>query len=286
MALDKKVFLTRLSSAIVFAILMLSGLLWNYWAFIGLFFLIQLVCLREFASMVEKISNTTFSGMEKFNFFLIGCVTFVLVSCLPLNACFPFPFLNFPGWLFYIIGIWLGLVMVFFVFRKNKFGLHLLSGIGYISLSFGLLVQLRYQSAALPLMLILMIWMNDSLAYITGSFFGKRKLAPSISPKKTIEGTLGGILFTMLLAVLGYFFLEKFHWIDWIMMASIASIMGTVGDLAESQLKRLANVKDSGNLMPGHGGALDRFDSLLIAAPCAFLYALLRMNCVEINFFP
>jgi phosphatidate cytidylyltransferase len=133
----------------------------------------------------------------------------------------------------------------------------------------------------LPMMIICSIWINDTIAYIVGSLIGKRPLS-KISPKKTWEGTIGGIilatfitgfLFTYINSDItrpGYSF--QFAVMPLYIIAAIASIAGTFGDLFESKLKRMAGVKDSGNLMPGHGGFLDRFDSMLLAIPAVWIY--------------
>ena len=131
-------------------------------------------------------------------------------------------------------------------------------------------------SYLLPLALILMIWMNDTMAYLVGSFIGKTPFS-EISPKKTWEGTAGGALLTIAGAAIFGYYTGAYRMIDWIMLALCASVAGTAGDLLESKLKRMADVKDSGTMMPGHGGALDRFDSLLVATPFAFVYAYLFM---------
>jgi phosphatidate cytidylyltransferase len=275
-ALNIQTFLTRLGSAVIFSAIMLCGLLWNDIAFAVLFFIIHFLCLREYALLVEQITGATFSKNEKANFILTGIGVFLLIAVLPLGK-------HYPAWLYqqyfyYFLGVTLGALLLFFVFKRSSKSYYLLSGIGYVSVAFGLLIQLRYQHFILPVALILMIWMNDTLAYLCGSFFGKRPFFPSISPKKTIEGTLGGIIFTMALGWVWFHFYQTFSLAEWISLAAIASIVGTVGDLAESKLKRMAGVKDSGSMMPGHGGALDRFDSLLLAAPVAFLYALFCLN--------
>jgi phosphatidate cytidylyltransferase len=109
------------------------------------------------------------------------------------------------------------------------------------------------------------------MAYITGSFIGKTPLSP-ISPKKTIEGTLGGIILSVLIITIAGSIIGYYPWYHWLMISLISSVAGTLGDLLESKLKRLAGVKDSGNILPGHGGFLDRFDSLLIAIPFIFVY--------------
>jgi phosphatidate cytidylyltransferase len=129
-------------------------------------------------------------------------------------------------------------------------------------------------------MVIAALWINDTMAYLVGSFIGRRPLT-KISPKKTWEGTLGGIILSILaMGTIGYFVSSEFDWeaiLQWMTVAAIASIMGTFGDLLESKLKRMANVKDSGQIMPGHGGFLDRFDSLLLAAPFVWIYVALIM---------
>ena len=118
------------------------------------------------------------------------------------------------------------------------------------------------------------MWINDTMAYIVGSLIGKTPLT-SISPKKTWEGTLGGIILcvTVVTIISSYLpTLRDFNFVHWLMISLIASVAGTFGDIFESKLKRLAGVKDSGSIMPGHGGFLDRFDSLLVATPFVWLY--------------
>lgn len=119
--------------------------------------------------------------------------------------------------------------------------------------------------------LFVLIWTNDSFAYVVGKSFGRHKLFPSISPKKTIEGFFGGLVF----ACLASYFIHKFtgdlNFNIWLSLAIVMSTLGTLGDLIESKLKREAGVKDSGTLMPGHGGLYDRLDSILFASPFIYL---------------
>ena len=125
----------------------------------------------------------------------------------------------------------------------------------------------------LTLSVLLLIWATDILAYYTGKAIGKHKLAPSISPKKTWEGSIGGAVGALLAAVALKMTLIGF--LDWphvIALALICGVVSQVGDLAESRFKRAAGVKDSGTILPGHGGVLDRFDAALLAAPLAYLY--------------
>lgn len=280
MALNIKTFFTRLGSAAIFSAIMLLAFLSNEWAFIALFFVVNILCLREYAGIIEKILQVQFSRNEKMNFYLLGVSAFLVICSLNLLPCAnqASAFLN--QFLYYFIGLFVGALLTFSLFKRSKYAWYLITGIGYISLALGLFVQLRFQSLLLPLILLLSIWMNDTLAYLTGSFIGKTKLIPSISPNKTVEGTLGGVFFTMAFVAIWGYFTTWFPLWQWIAIGLIASVAGSLGDLAESKLKRMAGVKDSGSLMPGHGGALDRFDSLLLAAPVAFLFAVIFIKCL------
>jgi phosphatidate cytidylyltransferase len=129
----------------------------------------------------------------------------------------------------------------------------------------------------IPCTIIFSIWINDTMAYIVGSFIGKHPLS-KISPKKTWEGTIGGAILCIIVITLIGKWTGFYRTTDWIAISSICAIFGTIGDLIESKLKRLAGVKDSGTLMPGHGGFLDRFDSLLISVPFVWVYVELFMK--------
>ena len=129
-------------------------------------------------------------------------------------------------------------------------------------------------SPVLPIFVVLSIWINDTMAYLVGSFIGKTPFS-KISPKKTWEGTGGGAI--LCVVVMGFIahFATAFHYMPlphWLAIAAICAVFGTLGDLLESKIKRTANIKDSGSFMPGHGGFLDRFDSLLVATPFVWLY--------------
>ena len=141
-----------------------------------------------------------------------------------------------------------------------------------------LLLIANFQNKFTPLLLLggfILIWVNDSAAYLVGKNFGKQKLFPSISPKKTVEGFLGGLFFACISSYFIATYTETLSFTSWLIMAIIVSVFGTLGDLIESKFKRQADVKDSGVLMPGHGGLLDRLDSIIFAAP--FMYLLLRI---------
>jgi phosphatidate cytidylyltransferase len=123
--------------------------------------------------------------------------------------------------------------------------------------------------------IFILIWTNDSFAYIVGKSIGKTKLFERISPKKTIEGSIGGIVFSVIAGYLiskYYIQIAERNIFIWIIIALIVGFFGTIGDLIESKFKRLAGVKDSGKIMPGHGGVLDRLDSVIFVAPIVFLF--------------
>ncbi len=130
---------------------------------------------------------------------------------------------------------------------------------------------------AIPIVIIFSIWINDTMAYLVGSFIGKTPFS-KISPKKTWEGTIGGAI--LCIVIIGFLFpilADRFFYTfsdkgTYFIIAALCAVFGTIGDLLESKLKRMANCKDSGSIMPGHGGFLDRFDSLLIATPFVWLY--------------
>ena len=149
----------------------------------------------------------------------------------------------------------------------------------YVSLPFGFALGLpRFFDGTFTwevFMLFVLIWSSDSFAYFTGRLFGKHKMAPKISPKKTWEGFAGGVFFTL---ILGYFIEQKFPELrgNWMVIGFLVSVFAPIGDLVESQLKRTFGVKDSGNIIPGHGGVLDRLDSFIIAAPVVYLYFILE----------
>ena len=153
-----------------------------------------------------------------------------------------------------------------------------LFGLVYITMPVLMLIEMRLIDSEmyfhfgffLPCTVIFSIWINDTMAYLVGSLIGKTPFS-EISPKKTWEGTIGGaILCVVIIGLEGYLVLNNF--IQSAIIAAICAIFGTAGDLLESKLKRLANVKDSGSIMPGHGGFLDRFDSLLLATIFVWLY--------------
>jgi len=156
----------------------------------------------------------------------------------------------------------------------QKISTHI-QGMVYISLSLALLVMIRQSpyGATWIFWIIGIIFAGDIGAYYVGRAFGKHKLCPSVSPGKTIEGAVGGLAANMLLgSAVKFFFFPNLPWRESLLMFVCMGIAGQIGDLVESEFKRAAGVKDSGTILPGHGGILDRIDALLFAAPVAFLF--------------
>jgi phosphatidate cytidylyltransferase len=201
-------------------------------------------------------------------------------------------FINGRCFVFLFIVVHFGCWYEFIKLMKKIYGkadARILWGLAYFTIPIYLLLKLGISSYRndlsitnysyvysylFPCAIIFSIWINDTMAYIVGSLIGKTPFS-KISPKKTWEGTAGGgLLCIIVIALLGYYIpVAKVIAVkDWIAIATICATFGTLGDLLESKLKRMANVKDSGSIMPGHGGFLDRFDSLLIATPVVWLY--------------
>lgn len=236
MAIDKKTLQTRSLTAAVFALLMLAGLFINGWSFLLLFTIIHFGCWVEFVRIIRKIYGNKFLPYTIIGMFYI---TVPILAMLDLGISMNF----YPD--------------------------HELAGHPHFLLP----AAVNY-SPLLPIAVILSIWVNDTMAYIVGSMIGKTPFS-KISPKKTWEGTAGGVILCIIvMGLIGYFvpIAKTIPLIHWFAIAAIAGITGTMGDLFESKLKRMAGLKDSGNFMPGHGGFLDRFDSLLIATPLVWLY--------------
>lgn len=311
MAFNWQTFRTRSLTAAVFVIVMLGGLLWNYWSFFILFSVIHFGCWWEYLKLTEKIHHSVFNRLLKIGMMLIG---YSLLLWLPLfrhTHGFSDGISEYLFWLVPVLGIALTFVGYFREKAINPEAIGFAAlGVFYISLSLALMISLFGAGAPIgctngggisgepntvynhfifpfviiPLTIITALWINDTMAYIVGSIIGKTPLT-KISPKKTWEGTIGGILLSIVVTGLIFSHLNPqiiirwFHYSFsnevWYIVAAIAAIAGTFGDILESKLKRMAGVKDSGSIMPGHGGFLDRFDSLLLATPFVWLYIVL-----------
>lgn len=282
MALNPSIFKTRSLTAAVFVVVMLAGLLWNPWSYLVLFSFIHFGCWLEYEKIMVLINKeyADISPLHKYSVIIAGW-------CLMLYSADGS--LHIGGVYLHTIGRWgciaflalfvVGEILQYKTLNIRNIGRSAL-GLIYISVSFALLTHLRtifYTSPFPPfvdrypvLMIIGSIWINDTMAYIVGSLIGRTPFS-AISPKKTWEGTIGGVILAIA-AMGGIALLLQLPPVPWMIVALIASITGTAGDLLESKLKRMAGIKDSGSIMPGHGGFLDRFDSLLIATPFAWCY--------------
>lgn len=142
----------------------------------------------------------------------------------------------------------------------------------FVGLPFGATVWFFVHGAWMFVGFMLMLWTNDTGAYLVGRAIGRAKLMPSVSPNKTIEGFIGGVLLTMLVAYVLSRYQPELELMEWLVAGALVGITATLGDLLESALKRARGVKDSGTILPGHGGVLDRFDGFLLAAPVLLVY--------------
>jgi phosphatidate cytidylyltransferase len=292
MALNLSILKTRALTAVVFVVVMLAGLLWNPWSFFLLFTVIHFGCWIEYEKIMVLIDKeyAEISLLHRYSVMIAGWCLLLYVINGPFNiAGIPLRTIGWWGCLGFLCLLVIGEIVQYRTLNVKNIGRSAL-GLIYISLSLALLTNLRtifYGSRIPPmadripvLMIIGSIWINDTMAYIVGSLIGKRPLSV-ISPKKTWEGTIGGIILAIaVMGAIAYFIDNPPGWslfapIHWMAVAAIAAIAGTFGDLLESKLKRMAGIKDSGQIMPGHGGFLDRFDSLLVATPFAWCYLIM-----------
>lgn len=244
------------------------------YAAIALFAIILVIGLFELFKLLRSI-DAAFLPHRTLTVWLSLCV-FGILAIMPgflrLNILFPSDYFLALGVLFTFILILFGAEL----FRNKPKPLENIAfgifGVAYLAIPFGLIISSSFDSegnyqAWHILYFFFFMWASDTGAYFAGRFFGKRKLFERLSPKKTIEGFIGGMLASGLLGWLAFSQLGKFGLIEWIAIGVLLSITGTAGDLFESMLKRQAGIKDSGNILPGHGGILDRFDSALLSAP-------------------
>ena len=270
-----KNLLLRSLTGIVFVAVLIGGFLYGALTFAILFALIAILATCEFAQVVNKqdrISINTF----------ISCVTTAYLFFAFFGYCSNLtPSAVFIPYLVLIIYL---LTSELYLKKKaplNNWAFTML-GQMYVALPFALLNVLAFSNNALnpesiiyngfiPLSVFIFLWMSDTGAYCFGSMFGKHRLFPSISPKKSWEGFFGGLLVAVGSSQLMALNTTLNRW-EWLGLSLIVVLFGTWGDLVESLLKRQLNIKDSGNMLPGHGGILDRFDSSLLAIPAAVVY--------------
>jgi phosphatidate cytidylyltransferase len=230
------------------------------------------LCLLEFFELVLPDKN----WIEKYLGVIAGSI---------INIMFVFIIRGdlSQGWFYHLIPVFM-LLFIVKLFENTGRELDTLAyqflGIIYICLPISMLADFGYFNAisysfTLPLGFLILQWSSDTFAYLVGRQFGKYKLFERISPKKTMEGFVGALILTM---AMGFFlsqFWDDISTKDWIVVAAIVVVFGTLGDLVESLLKRNLSIKDSGSILPGHGGVLDRFDGVFISAPAVYFYLLL-----------
>ena len=257
----------RILTAIVGIPLVLGAIWWGGWAFLGLIGIAALAAQSEFLSLVRTRGAHIGSWLP----LLAGATVFArFVVDDPLSWV--------VGGIAFL-AIWgLRQSVEDAVPRLSTELASIIYPVGLLSF----MVDIRWQAAAsmpegedflLVLMLFVLIWATDTGAYYTGRSLGKHKFAPETSPNKTWEGTLGGLTLAIVVGVVFKFaWLPALSWMDVLVLAAIGGFWGQLGDLLESSLKRSAGVKDSGSFLPGHGGMLDRFDSLIMSAPLYWLW--------------
>lgn len=264
-----KKLLIRTLSGIVFVSVLLFSILMSKESFIALFYVIMLICLYEFKKMIQLKSIFPY---------LVGSLVYIFGYLLHYTSSETMMTKIIGSFLFLTVAV---LFISILILNKKNIISHLgkiFLSIIYIAIPFTLIAKIPFMNSQFSYMnttilgIFILVWVNDSFAFLVGKNIGKHKLLERISPNKTIEGFFGGMLFTFLA---GYILAEQFNALSlaqWIVIAGIVSVFGVIGDLIESMFKRQAGIKDSSNFIPGHGGFLDRFDSVLFAAPFIFIY--------------
>jgi phosphatidate cytidylyltransferase len=262
--------LTRLLSGVVYVTLLLFATSYSANSFFLLFGVFMLIAIYEFCQLVH---------LNKIIPILVGGTAFYFGTQFRTNKT--------NDILILIATLFVSIKCLLLLFNTKKEKIDTISKyiytLGYVILPFILLAKIPFSSnlyrPKIVISIFILIWTNDTFAYIVGKSIGKHKLLEKISPKKTIEGFIGGMLFAVLAGFLisKYYFQPKPHYyktsvLIWTVSGAIISVFSTLGDLIESKFKRIAQVKDSGKIMPGHGGILDRLDSVIFVAPFVFLF--------------
>ncbi|MFH6604765.1 phosphatidate cytidylyltransferase [Maribacter algicola] len=254
--------LRRSLTGAVYIVLLLSAVFLNSDAFDFLFMTFGLACLYEYKRLVALRGYHIFIA-----YLALWWIFIYLTSDKGLINLLMF------------ITITIDIALLFYLFQRKERQFNTIQkfiiGLLYIGGGCIFLTMIPYKDDDFAKLLIMgifiLIWVNDSFAYIVGKSVGRTKLYPSISPKKTVEGTIGGFIFAMGAAYLMGIYEPLISPGQWMILAAVIVVSGSLGDLLESKLKRSAGVKDSGAILPGHGGMLDRLDSLVFAAPFTYL---------------
>lgn len=261
----------RAVSGLLYISILVVSILSSEFIFISLFFLIGFICLLELEKLL-RLKSYALYGVHALFFILFSYIKFEANATLVLLCITIFVNLFLVKDLLFIKKIP--------VFEKKKY----IILIFYLISSMVFLTLIPTTSGTfMPELIVgvfVLIWTNDTFAYIVGKNFGRNKLYEQISPNKTIEGFLGGMIFSCIAGYFIFYFTHYLNFQSWLGMAIILSIFGTLGDLIQSKFKRQAGVKDSGKLMPGHGGLFDRLDSIIFSSPFVYAY-LLILNYVS-----
>lgn len=272
--LFKNLVIRAISGAVFVALVILSILAPMPYYFGVLFLLIALLGLREFYSLTGKMSQVSVNRLIPM---LAGVALFSAVfanafNLLPEKCAYSL-------YAIYILLVSVAFIIELFRVKENPIKNIAISVMGqfYILFPICAMTILEAKEPIYLLAFFITIWASDTGAYLTGMCFGKHKMFERVSPKKTWEGLFGGFVFSLITAYVFNIVTEDSIaaqplW-SWILFAVVVFVAGTLGDLIESLFKRTLNVKDSGSIMPGHGGVLDRFDSALLAAPLAVALA-------------
>ena len=266
----------RIIAGVAGSTFIIGSIVSGKWGFFGVFLLMALCCLYEFYKLVKNVCQPNA---------LLG----IVIGTANLLLCFYYLFFDSeisPVW--FVLNLpMVTLVFLVELYRKSETPFQNIAftilGVIYIALPFCLLlfaansisVDSNGYSYQFAIGSMLMLWANDTGAYAAGRTMGKTKLFERISPKKTWEGAAGGLLLSLLFAYGCAHWFQDLALIHWIVLSIITVIIGSYGDLVESMLKRSIQIKDSGSIIPGHGGFLDRFDGLLLALPFTSAYVLL-----------
>tara|TARA_B110000003_G_scaffold133709_1_gene135720 strand:+ start:2138 stop:2977 length:840 start_codon:yes stop_codon:yes gene_type:complete len=271
-----KEFYTRSITAFTYALVLLFSLFYNQYLFFSIGFICSLILVFEFIKLVSDY-NHKFLSSDSGKSYLILYLTFPLYLSLFILSKYPEFQIGFL-----IIIVITNILLGFSLLKKKLFSFSILKNrfLGHFYLVGSLVIFFSMSNISgtyNPLIVfcfLSLIWISDSAAYVFGVSFGKRPLLKSVSPKKSVEGFVGGIIFSIILAIIFNFYLNtNFSLIQWLIIGVLTSILGTLGDLVQSQFKREAGVKDSGKWLPGHGGLYDRMDSIIFTAP--FIYLLI-----------
>jgi len=263
----------RIITGLVFIVLILGCIFADHKIFLFLFLFITILGLWEFYTLSE--SGTIFPN--KIAGTIAGVFIFVSNALITLNIA------SFKLLLFSFLPVFVILLLELYRKKPKPFAniSYTLTGLIYIAVPFSLLSyfpdpNLSGEGYNIQFLLgfFLIVWINETSAYLVGSVFGKKKLFKRVSPNKTWEGMIGGAVLALLATIAISVIFRDITMVNWFVIALIIIVFGTYGDLFESLIKRSNNTKDSGKILPGHGGILDRFDGVLISAPFVFIYLL------------